>query len=55
MKLGRYYCILPDSDGVPVKLIATPAQNHDIQAAAELLGDIRKGTMVLSDRAYDAD
>lgn len=31
------------------------ALTDDIQAAAELLGDIRKGTMVLADRAYDAD
>jgi hypothetical protein len=38
-----------------VKLIITPGQTHDIQAAAELLSDIRKGQMVLADRAYDAD
>ena len=38
-----------------MKLIITPGQTHDIQAAAELLGDIRKGQMVLADRAYDAD
>jgi transposase len=38
-----------------VKLVITPGQTHDIKAAAELLSDIRKGQMVLADRAYDAD
>ena len=46
---------MTDDNGLPVKLAITPGQTHDIQAAAELLGDIRKGTMVLADRAYDAD
>lgn len=38
-----------------MKLVITPGQTHDIKAAAELLSDIRKGQMVLADRAYDAD
>jgi transposase len=38
-----------------VTLVITPGQNHDIQAAAELLKDIRKGQVLLADRAYDAD
>jgi transposase len=38
-----------------VKIVITPGQTHDIQAAAELLADIRQGQMVLADRAYDAD
>jgi IS5 family transposase len=38
-----------------VKLVITPGQTHDIKAAAELLSDIRKGQMVLADRAYYAD
>lgn len=46
---------LTDDDGLPVKLVITPGQTHDIKAAAELLSDIRKGQMVLADRAYDAD
>lgn len=46
---------MTDGDGLPVKLVITPGQTHDIQAAAELLGDIRKGQMLLADRAYDAD
>lgn len=40
---------------MPVKIVITPGQAHDIQAAAELLADIRQGQMVLADRAYDAD
>ncbi len=38
-----------------MKLVITPGQTHDIKAAAELLSNIRKGQMVLADRAYDAD
>ena len=46
---------LTDNDGLPVKLVITPGQTHDIQAAAEPLKDIHKGQMLLADRAYDAD
>jgi transposase len=46
---------LTDNDGLPVKLVITPGQTHDIQAAAEHLKDIRKGQMLLADRAYYAD
>lgn len=46
---------LTDNDGLPVKLVITPGQTRDIQAAAELLKGIRKGQMLLADRAYDAD
>ncbi len=38
-----------------MKIAITPGQTHDIQAAAELLSDLRHGQMVLADRAYDAD
>jgi transposase len=38
-----------------VKLLITPGETHDIQAAAELLSGLRKGQMVLADKAYDAD
>lgn len=33
----------------------TPGNTHDIQAAAELLDNIRPGQMLLGDKAYDAD
>jgi transposase len=46
---------LTDDIGLPVKLVITPGQTHDIQAAAELLSGVTKGQMVLADRAYDAD
>lgn len=38
-----------------MKLVITPGQTHDIQPAAELLGGLRKGQMLLADKAYDAD
>jgi transposase len=38
-----------------VKFVITPGNTHDIQSAAELLADIRKGQMVLADKAYDAN
>jgi transposase len=46
---------LTDGEGLPVKFVITPGNTHDIQAAAELLTDIRKGQMVLGDKAYDAN
>jgi transposase len=38
-----------------VKLAITPGQTHDAQAARTLLDEIGAGTMLLADRAYDAD
>lgn len=46
---------MADDDGLPVKLVIKRDQTHDIETAAELLGDIRKGKMVLAGRAYDAN
>ncbi len=40
---------------MPVKFVIMPGNTHDIQAAAQLLADIRKGQMVLGDKAYDAN
>jgi transposase len=40
---------------LPVKFVITPGNTHDIQAATDLLTDIRKGQMVLGDKAYDAN
>jgi transposase len=40
---------------LPVKLSITPGQTHDIQAAAELLSDVRHRQIVLAEKAYDAD
>ncbi len=33
---------IADDDGLPMKLVITPGQTQDIQAAADLLRDIRK-------------
>jgi hypothetical protein len=38
---------LTDGNGLPIKSIITPGNIYDIQAARELLADIRKGQMVL--------
>jgi transposase len=38
-----------------VKLVISPGQTHDIQAAAELLDGVGAGRMLLADKAYDAD
>jgi transposase len=46
---------LTDEHGLPVKLTISCGNTHDIQAAAELLGDLGSGQMVLGDKAYDAD
>jgi IS5 family transposase len=46
---------LTDGEGLSVKFMITPGDTHDIQAVAELLTDIRKGQMVLGDKAYDAN
>ncbi len=40
---------------MPLKIVLTPGETHDSQAAAELLEGIAKGETVLADRAYDAD
>jgi transposase len=46
---------LTDDDGLPVQCVITPRNTHDIQAASELLAYLRKGQMVLGDKAYDAN
>ena len=46
---------LTDAAGLPIKFILTPGQSHDTIGAAELLTDLPKGTVLLGDKAYDAD
>jgi len=41
--------------GLPVRLALTPGQTHDGQAAAMLLDALSETTVVLADKAYDAD
>ncbi len=46
---------LTDSRGLPIKLVLTPGQDHDINGAALLLNDLPDGGILLGDKAYDAD
>ena len=46
---------LTDKNGLPVRLMITPGQAHDITVAAELLTGLSQGQTLLADKAYDAD
>ena len=46
---------LTDSHGSPLELVLTPGQAADCPTAAKLLGRLREGTILLADKAYDAD
>ncbi len=46
---------LVDACGLPVKLILSEGQAWDGHTAHHLLCDVEPGSMVLADRAYDAD
>jgi transposase len=46
---------LTDAHGLPLELVLTPGQAGDCPVAAHLLGHLREGTIVLADKAYDAD
>ncbi len=44
-----------DAKGLPIRLSLTPGQAYDGEAAMELLNALPKNTMVLADKAYDAN
>jgi transposase len=46
---------LVDAHGLPVALKLTEGQAHDGRSAADMLGDIGAGQILLADRAYDSD
>jgi transposase len=46
---------LVDANGLPLELVLTPGQAGDCPVAARLLGHLRENTIVLADKAYDAD
>lgn len=46
---------LVDANGLPLELVLTPGQAGDCPVAAHLLGHLRENTIVLADKAYDAD
>ncbi|MFT2214787.1 IS5 family transposase [Rhizobium giardinii] len=44
-----------DADGRPISLDLTAGQAHDIRMAEPMLQGMRKGTILLADRAYDTN
>ena len=46
---------LVDADGRPIALKLTEGQAHDGRSAADMLGGIGEGEILLADRAYDSD
>ena len=46
---------LVDADGLPIRLSLTPGQASDVHGAQALLNDLRRGSVVLADKGYDAD
>ncbi len=46
---------LVDANGLPVALKLTEGQAHDGRSAADMLGRLGPGHVLLADRAYDSD
>ena len=46
---------LVDANGLPVSLKLTEGQAHDGRSAADMLGSLRSGHILLADRAYDSN
>jgi transposase len=46
---------LVDANGLPIALKLSEGQAHDGRSAADLLGAIGPGQILLADRAYDSD
>lgn len=46
---------LTDARGLPLELVLTPGQAGDCPVAVGLIGRLRRNTIVLADKAYDAD
>lgn len=46
---------LVDRAGLPIALKLTPGQAHDGKSAADMLGGLGKGQVLLADAAYDSD
>ena len=44
-----------DGQGRPIQLLITPGQAHDLTATDALLADLKRGTILIADKAYDAD
>lgn len=46
---------LVDADGLPIVLKLTEGQAHDGRSAADMLGGIGPGQILMADRAYDSN
>ena len=46
---------LVDANGLPIALKLTEGQAHDGRSAEDMLETVRKGMILLADRAYDSD
>jgi transposase len=46
---------LVDANGLPIALKLTEGQAHDGKSAADMLGGLGEGQILLADRAYDSD
>ena len=46
---------LVDARGLPIDIVLTPGQRHDVVGAAAWLGNLGEGDSVLGDKAYDTD
>ena len=44
-----------DHQGRPLQLLITPGQAHDLTGAEPLLADLTHRTIIIADKAYDAD
>ncbi len=46
---------LVDANGLPISLKLTEGQAHDGRSAADMLGRLGQGQILLADRGYDSD
>ncbi len=46
---------LADEKGRPLRLLITPGQDHDATGAAYLLQNLKRRSVMLADKGYDAD
>ena len=46
---------LTDAQGLPLELVLSPGQAGDCPLAGQLLGHLKEGSILLADKAYDAD
>ena len=44
-----------DHQGRPIQLLITPGQAHDLTGAELVLANVDRRTVVIADKAYDAD